>query len=54
MDLSLYTDVKIFTGVLKQFLRELPQPVISHDAYRQIMKATGEDRLLFIVIFSTL
>ena len=46
VDLSRYTDVKIITGVLKQFLRELPQPVISHDAYSQITRATGECYLL--------
>ena len=41
VDFSLYKDHKIITGVLKQYLRELPQPVISFDAYSQIMKATG-------------
>ena len=30
------------TSVLKLFLRELRVPVISHDAYSEIMKATGE------------
>ena len=42
VDFSNYTDTNIVTGVLKQFLRELPQPVITFDAYSQIMKATGE------------
>eukprot|EP00731_Ephydatia_muelleri_P008322 Em0004g660a len=41
VDFSVYTDVNIVTGVLKQFLRELPQPVITYDAYSQIMKATA-------------
>ena len=35
-------DLNIITSVLKLFLRELPVPVISHDAYSEIMKATGE------------
>ena len=41
VDFSLYDDAKVITGVLKQYLRELPQPIITYDAYSQIMKATG-------------
>lgn len=42
MDFSQYMDSNVVTGVLKLFLRELPVPVVSHDAYGEIMKATGE------------
>ena len=42
MDFSQYTDINIITGALKMFLRELPVPVISFDAYTEIMRATGE------------
>ena len=41
VDFSLYDDVRVITGLLKKYLRELPQPVITIDAYSQIMKATG-------------
>ena len=42
VDFSQYMDSNVVTGVLKLFLRELPVPVVSHDAYGEIMKATGE------------
>ena len=42
VDFSKYMDSNVLTSVLKLFLRELPIPVISHDAYSEVMKATGE------------
>ena len=41
VDFSQYTDINIITGALKMFLRELPVPVISFDAYTEIMRATA-------------
>ena len=41
VDLSLYKDLNIITGVIKLYLRELPIPLITFDAYNEIMKATG-------------
>ncbi|KAL5494462.1 hypothetical protein EMCRGX_G015798 [Ephydatia muelleri] len=41
VDFSQYMDSNVVTGVLKLFLRELPVPVVSHDAYGEIMKATA-------------
>lgn len=41
VDLSQYMDSNVITSVLKLFLRELPVPVVSHDAYREIIKATA-------------
>lgn len=40
VDLSRYLDVNILTGAVKLFLRELPIPLITFDAYNDIMKAT--------------
>ena len=40
MDLSQYLDVNILTGAVKLFLRELPIPLVTFDAYKDIMKAT--------------
>ena len=41
VDFSQYRDVNIITGAVKLFLRDLPIPIISFDAYSQIIKATG-------------
>ena len=41
VDLTQYLDVSILTGAVKLFLRELPIPLITFDAYKEIMKATG-------------
>ncbi len=41
VDLSQYLDVNILTGAVKLFLRELPIPLITFDAYTDIMKATA-------------
>lgn len=41
VDLSQYLDVNILTGAVKLFLRELPIPLITFDAYKDIMKATA-------------
>jgi hypothetical protein len=40
LDLSQYLDVNILTGAVKLFFRELPIPLITFDAYKDIMKAT--------------
>ena len=42
VDFSQYMDINIMTGALKMFLRELPVPVISFDAYTEVMRATGK------------
>ncbi|KAL5510741.1 hypothetical protein EMCRGX_G006339 [Ephydatia muelleri] len=41
VDFSQYMDINIMTGALKMFLRELPVPVISFDAYTEVMRATA-------------
>lgn len=41
VNLSQYQDMNIITGVIKLYLRELPIPLITFDAYKEIMKATG-------------
>lgn len=43
VNLSLYQDINIITGLIKLFLRELPIPLITFDTYNEIMKATGEN-----------
>lgn len=40
MDLSQYLDMSVLTGAVKLFLREFPIPLITFDAYKDIMKAT--------------
>lgn len=39
VDLTQYLDVNILTGSVKLYLRELPIPLITFDAYKEIMKA---------------
>ena len=41
VDLSQYSDVNIITGVVKLYLRELPIPLITFDAYSEIKRITG-------------
>ena len=41
-DLSRYSDINVVPGVVKLFLRELPIPVITFDAYSEVMKATSK------------
>lgn len=41
MDLSQYLDISVLTGAVKLYLRELPIPLITFDAYTDIMKATA-------------
>ena len=43
IDFSQYDDENIITGVIKLYLRELPIPLITFDAYKSIIKATGEN-----------
>lgn len=42
IDFSRYSDINVVCGAVKLYLRELPIPVISFDAYNDIMKATSE------------
>lgn len=41
-DFSQYMDINIITSAVKLYLRDLPIPLISFDAYSSIMKATCE------------
>lgn len=42
VDLSKCTDVHIVTGVLKRYLRELPNPVISLEMYDEFLAAISK------------
>ena len=42
IDLSPYADINVVTSAVKLYLRELPIPVVTFDAYNEIMKATSE------------
>lgn len=37
-----YEDINIITGALKLYLRDLPVPIISYDAYPRFMEAASE------------
>jgi hypothetical protein len=41
IDFSRYTDISVVCGAVKLYLRELPIPVISFDAYNEVMKAAS-------------
>lgn len=41
VSLSQYSDISVLTGTIKLYLRELPIPLITFDAYKDIMKATA-------------
>jgi hypothetical protein len=41
IDFSRYTDINIVCGAVKLYLRELPIPVVTFDAYNEVMKATS-------------
>lgn len=41
MDYSQILDISILTGAVKLYLRELPLPLITYDAYNEIMKVTA-------------
>ena len=42
IDFSRYTDINIVCSAVKLYLRELPIPVVTFDAYNEVMKATSE------------
>ena len=42
MDLSQYSDINVISGAVKLYLRELPIPVVTFDAYTEVMKATSK------------
>ena len=42
IDLSRYADINVVTSAVKLYLRELPIPVVTFDAYNEVMKATSE------------
>ena len=42
LDFSHCTDINVVTSLVKLYLRELPIPVITFDAYNEVMKATSE------------
>ena len=44
VDFSRYTDISVVCGAVKLYLRELPIPVVSFDAYNEVMKATSKQR----------
>ena len=37
-----YEDINIITGALKLYLRDLPVPIISYDAYPRFIEAASE------------
>ncbi|KAF9937846.1 hypothetical protein BGZ67_000788 [Mortierella alpina] len=41
MDAVLYQDICSITGVLKQYLRSLPEPLVPYDMYGDLMEAIG-------------
>ena len=41
-NLSRCSDINVVPGVVKLFLRELPIPVVTFDAYSEVMKATSK------------
>ena len=41
VNLAQYTDISILTGAVKLYLRDLPIPLVTFDAYSEIIKATG-------------
>ncbi|KAM9311486.1 rho GTPase-activating protein 8 [Gastrophryne carolinensis] len=41
-----YGDAHIPAGILKTFLRELPEPLLTFDAYRPILEITGVESIL--------
>lgn len=41
IDFSQLLDISIITGAIKLYLRELPIPLITFDAYHEIIKATA-------------
>ncbi|KAG0013229.1 hypothetical protein BGZ80_011211 [Entomortierella chlamydospora] len=41
MDVSLYQDICSITSVLKQYLRSLPEPLITYSLYGDLMEAIG-------------
>lgn len=42
IDFSRYVDVNVVCGAVKLYLRELPIPVVTFDAYNEVMRATSE------------
>ena len=42
IDFARYTDISVVCGIVKLYLRELPIPLVSFDAYNEVMKATSE------------
>ena len=46
VDLSCYADVHCITGVLKRYLRELPDPVIPINLYEKFLAAHSEYMIL--------
>ena len=46
VDFSRYTDISVVCGAVKLYLRELPIPVISFDAYNDVMKAASKFRTM--------
>lgn len=42
-----YEDINIITGALKLYLRDLPVPIISYDAYPRFIEAASKSHRLF-------
>lgn len=45
ISVNAYEDINIITGALKLYLRDLPVPVISYDAYPRFIEAASESQL---------
>ena len=49
IDLSEYP-IHVMTSVMKQFLRELPEPLMTYELYDELMRAGGKF-FLFVCLF---
>lgn len=47
-----YEDINIITGALKLYLRDLPIPVISYDAYPRFIETASESDLSSFFLFA--
>lgn len=44
ISVNAYEDINIITGALKLYLRDLPVPVISYDAYPRFIEAASKSK----------
>lgn len=45
ISVNAYEDINIITGALKLYLRDLPVPIISYDAYPRFIEAASKSQL---------